>query len=176
MILLFLVFVTTFASCEPKQKTNTSEIKTDDYLILFFSEEDGTHRYEDIKGNIVIPPDKYEMIFTDTFKTMAIVLTKNDWKFLGIDRNENILFEIFSVDNGPDYVEDGLFRIIKDGKIGYADLDGNIIIEPQFKCAFAFDNGFAEVSNDCWEEQTGEYTLWKSNNWITIDTIGNVVE
>ena len=116
------------------------------------------------------------MIFTDTFKTMAIVLTKNDWKFLGIDRNENILFEIFSVDNGPDYVEDGLFRIIKDGKIGYADLDGNIIIEPQFKCAFAFDNGFAEVSNDCWEEQTGEYTLWKSNNWITIDTIGNVVE
>jgi hypothetical protein len=87
-------------------------------------------------------------VFTDTFKKIAIV-KKPKLGFVAINRREKVLFEVFTFDNGPDYLSDGLFRIKKNGKIGYADSDFSIKIQPQYGCAFPFENGVAEVSIDC---------------------------
>ena len=42
-------------------------------------------------------------------------------------------FYVFKYDNGPDYIQEGLFRIMnEDGLVGFADSLGNVVIKPQF--------------------------------------------
>lgn len=43
---------------------------------------------------------------------------------------------------------DGVFAYKSNGKWGYADLDGNVIIEPKYKEAKSYSNGFAAVKQD----------------------------
>ena len=128
--------------------------------------------YINTKGDTIIPLGKYYYCFTDTIRDFGIVMDKKN-RLMGIDQKENELFEVFWFDNGSDYVSDGLFRIVKNNRIGYANQKGEIIIEPKFKCALPFDNGIAQVSNDCTTEiDDVENSTWKSNNWFYINKSG----
>ncbi|NQU88777.1 MAG: WG repeat-containing protein [Mariniphaga sp.] len=108
---------------------------------------------------------------TDTITNFGVVF-KSGTGFIGIDKKDNFLFKVFKYDNGPDYISDELFRIIKNGKIGYADSHGKIIIKPRFECAYPFSNGIAKVSLNCNETKDGEHIIWESNNWFYIDKTG----
>lgn len=58
---------------------------------------------------------------------------------------------------------DGIFAYKSEGKWGYADLDGNVIIKPEYTEAKSFSNGFAAVKN-------GEYwTLINSDKQVVAD-------
>jgi len=121
-------------------------ISKNDILILFPDSVKDEYCYKNLKGDIIIPFGKYSICFTDTFRTYAIVL-KAYKGFVAIDRQENILYEVFPFDNGPDYSSDGLFRITTNHKIGYADfLTGKIVIKPQFDFATPFVDGLAEYT------------------------------
>lgn len=147
----------------------------EDYLLSFTDESTDQYGYRDTKGATVIPLGKYTVCFTDTFRTYAIVLKPNSG-FIAIDRQENVLYQVFLFDNGPDYVEEGLFRIIENNKIGFADAQtGKVVITPQFDCAFPFVNGTAQVSNDCSSRMNGEHRIWESEKWFYIDKTGKIV-
>lgn len=154
--------------------------KKEYYLVKFTTENrDNTREisgYKNSKGDLIIPAGKYDYCFTDTIRSLGIVVEKETGKLLGIDRNANKLFEVFRYDNGPDYEKSGLFRILKNGKIGYANTDGDIVIAPQFECAYPFDGAFAKVSNTCETIVDGEYSSWSSEHWYLITKDGNRVE
>lgn len=148
-----------------------------DYLFLKTDKND-QYGYVNSKGVFVIPLGKYAMCYTDTFKKYAIVL-KSKEGFVAIDRNENVLYNIFPFDNGPDYLSDGLYRIIKNGKIGYADANFSVKIQPQYGCAFPFKNGVAKVSHDCKtisDKPNSEYHIWVSDKWFYINKHGVVIK
>lgn len=127
--------------------------------------------YRAANGKMEVPFGKYPQCFTKTFCRFAIVAT-SDGRIVGINRNEEILFDIFLFDNGPDPVRDGLFRIIKNGKIGYADVYGNIVIAPQYDCAEPFSKGKARVGLGCKTETTGEHTSWTGGKWFLVNRKG----
>jgi len=90
-----------------------------------------------------------------------------------VDDNKTILYEVFAYDNGPDYPSEGLIRVVKQGKIGYADAQTYaIVIAPQFDCAFPFENGKAKVSADCQTVKDGEHEVWTSDAWRYVDKKG----
>ena len=96
--------------------------------------------------------------------------------FVGIDRTEKVLYEVFPYDAGPDYPSEGLFRIVENGKIGYADLEhGAIRIKPEYPAASPFQNGYAQVCPDCETRADGEYSSWVNGKWGLIDKQGRVV-
>ncbi|MCY7361020.1 MAG: WG repeat-containing protein, partial [Ignavibacteria bacterium] len=162
MKIIFLFILLTISSLSSAQT-----IINKDYLVLFTDTTKDEYGYKNLKGDTMISLGKYDYCFTDTFRTFAIVLSQN--RFIVIDREENTLYEVFPFDNGPDYSSEGLFRIIINYKIGYADSStGNIIISPQYDCAYSFENGTAEVSNDCKQLPDGEHKIWVSNNWYYI--------
>ena len=132
---------------------------------------DTFYGYQNKQGKIVIPFGKYLMAFTDTFRTVAIVEKKKEG-FVAIDKNEKLLYHVYPFDNGPDYPADGLYRIIENGKIGYAETNGRIVIAPKFSCAYPFENGKAKVSTDCTEHKQGEHQFWISSEWYYIDKKG----
>ena len=102
-----------------------------------------------------------------------MVLT-NDYKWIGINGSNTNLFEVFIYDNGPDYVKDGLFRIVENKKIGFANTDGEVVIQPQFDAAFPFENGVAEVGKICSKETHLEHWNWICQEWFYLDKEGNL--
>jgi hypothetical protein len=178
---IFYLFISvSFFSCG--SGNDNSENNTDSTNVQVLSEPmlicvrnaDYEPAFVNEKGDTIIPFGKYAESFTDTIYTFGSVYDTAKG-FIGIDIHGAELFEIFAFDNGPDYVEDGMFRIVKDSLIGYADELGNIVIEPQFECAWPFENGKAQVSKNCTETIEFEMTKWESEEWFYIDKTGKVI-
>lgn len=104
--------------------------------------------------------------------SLAMVQT-TEGKWVIMDSKKMALYAVFVYDNGPDYPSEGLMRVVKNGKIGYADAKTYaIVIEPQFDCAYPFENGKAKVSTNCKIVKDGEYDVWESEAWQFIDKKG----
>ncbi len=144
------------------------------YVIYSAEEECG---YVTDRGDTVIPCGKYGYCLNDS-SDYAIVATDSSGKygFPAIDSKGTALFYVFSYDNGPDYVEDGLMRIIDNGKIGYASESGEVVIAPLYKGALPFEDGKAQVSIHATKVHDGEHWFWTDTDWIFIDKNGNRVE
>lgn len=133
--------------------------------------------YIDKTGRIRIDIGKYYPCFTDTLYSYAIV-HKTGHGFVAIDREEKELFQVYSVDNGPDYISEGLFRIVENGKIGFANINGEIVIYPRFDIIFPFSHGLASFCEECIsvpDEQIPEYTKPEGGLWGFINKNGEVV-
>lgn len=188
-ILFIITLVIVFIGCKEistrvnyTQKYFELDSNYTDYLVSFYNDSLFTAGiscgYKNMRGEIIIPIGKYSNCFTDTFKNFAFVYDDylTNAKIVAIDRNENILFEAYMYDNGPDYLSDGLFRIVRNGKIGYADKMGIITITPQYDCAEPFVNGLARVSYICQKsdgEIGSEHSSYESHSWFFIDKFGN---
>ena len=155
---------------------STCSSESNEYLVKFHKgalDEIGVPSgYLNSRGDTIIPLGKYYYCYTDTIRDFGMVIENETGKILGIDRNATELFQVFKYDDGPDYVKNGLFRIIKDDKIGYANLKGEIVIEPKFDCAYPFEGQFAKVADNCENEASGEHPMWKSDDWYQITKEG----
>ena len=93
-------------------------------------------------------------------------------RVFAINKEGKQLFEIHWYDNGPDYIEEGLFRMKNNDKIGFADTSGTIVIEPQYDFALPFKNGKAVVCNGC---KKGSGFTQQGGKCGVIDKKGNIV-
>lgn len=147
------------------------------YLKMDSSKPPEQYGYANSKGKMVIPFGKYPYVFTDTIKTIGFVLIKHRGLW-AINTKGKELFKVYTVDNGPDYVREGLFRM-KDNrdKIGFANMLGEIVIKPQYEGAFPFNGTFAPVCKGCIIQKiaNGEYSIWVKGKWGYIDKTGKVV-
>ncbi len=108
-----------------------------------------TSGYINQNGDTIIPLDKYARCFTDTVNNYAVVFDKEKG-LIGIDMEEKKLFNAVWNGEGSEIKEsEGMILIVENGKYGFANNKGEIVIVPKYKCAESFDNGKAKVSNDC---------------------------
>ncbi len=132
-----------------------------DCLLLYtdsLTDQDG---YKNKAGQLIIPLGKYPRCFTPKFTNYAIVVAPNGKNFIAINRKEEVLYEVYVFDNGPDYPAEGLFRIIINQKIGYANArTGAIVIPPIYDCATPFSKGIAHVAVGCKTIAEGEHSYW----------------
>jgi hypothetical protein len=168
-VLLYLLSTPLFS-----QTGQTTQSDNEEIWFLVTYTENNFFGYVDQTGDTVIPFETYDICYTDSFKRGAIVY-KEGVGFIAIDKKQNVLFQVFPFDNGPDYPSEGLFRIIENGKIGFADTDFNIVIKPQFDCAFPFEGETAKVSFDCVKVKEREHIIWQSKSWSMINRKGEKV-
>ena len=135
-------------------------------------EEGDNVGYADANGNMIIPFGKYKYCYTEKFDKIAFVGIANREGIYAIDRNENVLFKVYITDNKPDIIQENTFRIESNGKIGFADIYGNVIISPQFNAAWPFQEGFAGVSTGGTKKQTGDYQTYTGGKWKFINKNG----
>ena len=152
----------------------------DDKLYIYyypnFEDVDATLGYVDSSGKVVIPAGKYPYIFTAEFDKIAFVLLKDRKGVYAIDRNEKILFQVCSYEIGPDIVSNGLFRIIENGKIGFANMNGEIVIKPRFQFVYTFqENGFAIFCENGTWSMLDKYIPVIKGKWGVINRQGVVV-
>lgn len=132
--------------------------------------------YLNERGDTIVPYGKYRYCQTDTIKKIGFVYENKpkDARIICINDAGKELFYVFKYDNGPDYIQEGLFRIMdKDGLVGFADSLGNVIIEPQFKFAYPFKGGKTKATlkgeRKVVPESDGEKHYWESGTWFYID-------
>ena len=132
--------------------------------------------YLNERGDTIVPYGKYRYCQTDTIKKIGFVYENKpkDARIICINDAGKELFYVFKYDNGPDYIQEGLFRIMdEDGLVGFADSLGNVIIEPQFKFAYPFKGGKTKATlkgeRKVVPESDGEKHYWESGTWFYID-------
>ncbi len=133
--------------------------------------------YVNERGDTIVAPGKYLYCYNDTITTYGIVIT-HDGDLIAIDRADSLMYRVYRFDNGPDYPEEGLFRIMdEEGNVGFAAADdGRVIIEPRFAYAEPFEGGRALVADDGFSVPFGEYSYWDADEWYYIDREGNRLE
>ncbi len=114
------------AACEP-----IADQRAGLPLCLVVRQSDDACAYVAASGDTVIPFGRYPMCQTERFDRLALVL-KPGVGWVGINRREEVLFNAFIFDNGPDYPQEGLMRIVNTaGLVGYADTaTGRVVLPP----------------------------------------------
>ncbi|WP_156305576.1 WG repeat-containing protein [Sphingobacterium endophyticum] len=99
-------------------------------------------------GDTIIPFNKYQYAFPDTIREIGFVSDLGEWK--AIDNSGMELFNVFINSEGPDMAFEGLFRILdSEGKFGFANMKGQIIINTQFDYVTRFHEGYASFYVNC---------------------------
>lgn len=125
-------------------------------------QKDGKWMLIDEDGEVV--SDKYEEIVIDYVGRYIIddvvIVSEKAGVYAFCDEDLDAKEEI-KCDDIDGYSEDGLVAFCKDGKWGFADDDGEVVIKAQYEKAKSFSNGLAAVC--------------KSGKWGFIDVEGRVV-
>ena len=82
------------------------------------------------------------------------------------------------MDNAADSFHDGLVRIVRNGKYGFSNRRGQMVIPPIYDGAMPFENGRAAVCKGCESkavEPDGEYHIFAGGVWFQINTKGTVL-
>lgn len=138
--------------------------------------------YLNERGDTIVPYGKYRYCQTDTIKKLGFVYEHKpkDARIICINNAGKELFYVFKYDNGPDYIQEGLFRIMnEDGLVGFADSLGNVVIKPQFKFAYPFEHSKAKVTfsgeNKVIPDSKGEKHYRDNSDWYYINKNGKII-
>ena len=123
-------------------------------------------------GEIIVEP-KYTQSIT-LGKGLISVYTNGKWKVLDNGGKETL--EIFTYDNGPDYFKEGLARFVKDGKMGFFDETGKIVIPAQFDFVYPFEGGKAQFVSGGKMVSDGEHSTIQGGKSGTVDKQGKFLE
>ncbi len=102
--------------------------------------------YVNLSGDTIIPYGKYKYIDTDTLEHYAHVAMRTEGyhdKSVAIHNMDNTLYDIFIYDNGTDNFSEGLIRGMRNGKMGFANKYGQIVIPCVYDFANYFKDGLA---------------------------------
>jgi hypothetical protein len=92
-------------------------------------------------------------------------------------KGEAVITDVPTYDNGADDFSEGLVRIVRNGKVGFADRQGKIVIPPVYDWAWPFDHGAALACNGCREKCAGdcEHQWMEGGEWFHINRKGQVL-
>ena len=127
--------------------------------------------YKNASDKIVIPA---EYMRAEAFQNqIAFVADRQKWMIIDT-KGKIVPITPFLIEenNMPDAFNEGLARLEKDGKIGYYDNTGKVVIAPQFTFAYPFEGGKAKVCTDCKKETKKNKTEYVGK-YFFIDTTGN---
>lgn len=122
--------------------------KKNDYLLSYIDTTSGQALvgFKNKEGKIVIKAKYwaigYNAEHAEKIYEAACVYGDSGWVF--INKKDSIILKPYIFDNGPDYIKEGLFRFVENGKIGFANKHYEKIIPAMFDFVLFFENGIAE--------------------------------
>lgn len=159
------------------------------YIVKYTTVDNNMEYYVlDSKNDTVLKLDtaKYFVCFDEEFEHFLTVAPRGRKGWWAIDLNENFLFEVYNAGFGepsPDILKYGMIRIVDvNGKIGFADEEGKVVIKPQFEIASSFYKKYAIIGEDCrevpWDtsDVSCEHYSIECSRYGYIDKSGKVIE
>lgn len=138
-------------------------------------EDGGKYGYRNLAGEVVIEPRYIHALnFLET--GIGAVVDDKGWAY--IDISGKVVLRPVTVDNGPDYFKEGLARFFEDGKMGFFDRTGRIVVPARFEWIAPFSDGRARFCEGCAkkpEDEHGEHFRMTGKRWGYIDRTGRVI-
>jgi WG containing repeat len=101
------------------------------------------------------------------------------YRWMYVSRTGRVLITgVPIMDNGADIFHDGLVRVVQNGKYGFSNRNGQLVVSPVYDGAMNFENGKAKVCKGCTVKCVApdcEYSVFSGGEWFQIDTKGAVV-
>lgn len=157
-------------------------------VLRYFITKDTLVGVKNQKGEIIVPAQfriysiledgdlvKGNTIFFDGWKK-DVGHEKNMWGYV-YDRKGNFLYRPYFYDNGADFFEEGVQRFVKNGKVGFADRNGKVVIEPKHDFVSPFNYGYAAFCDGCdWEKTEDEHKAIVGGTWGVMNFKGEIVQ
>jgi hypothetical protein len=144
---------------------------------------------QDGHGNLLVAPDYVNKMRFDS-NGLAALWDYDDprQKFMYVDQSGHVVIQGVPIfDNWAAEFSEGLVQTVINGKIGFADRHGKIVIAPKYDGADSFKDGYAVVCIGCREacimpdDPTGnlesdcEHRTMTGGEWLKINKAGRVV-
>jgi len=157
-------------------------------LIYFFMTKDSLVGVKNEAGHVLIQPRILSWYWYHTEELNKPV--KDNLIYMDAGVNDSIepnscgavynrkgvfLFSPFLFDNGPDTYSEGLIRFVKNGKIGFANRNGDIVIEAKYDYADMFNYGLTTYCNGCTWKSRGEHRFVSGGRWGYINNKGDTI-
>lgn len=157
-------------------------------ILKYFKSNDSLFGVKNNEGKIIVPAQfkifsyikdgdlvEGETIYFDGTKQNETA-EKNAWGYV-YDRKGNFLYRPFFYDNGADYFSEGTRRFVKNGKVGFADRNGAIVIKPEHDFASSFHYGYTAYCDGCdWEKTEEEHKAIVGGTWGVMNFKGETVQ
>jgi WG containing repeat len=128
-------------------------------------------------GELFIATQYLKELNFDAHGLAAVNSLEEGWMY--VNREGRIVIDGVPVmDNGADWFHDGLVRIVRNGKYGFANRRGQIVVLPIYDGALNFEKGRAEVCKGCkskCDDPDCEYHSFAGGEWFQIDVKGTVL-
>jgi WG containing repeat len=138
----------------------------------FEDQTSGRFGYRSSDGAVVIEP---RFLFAMPFSRGGIAAAGAEDGWIYINREGDEVLRPFVYDNGPDYPSEGLARFEDEGRIGFHDAAGRIIIPARWDFAEPFTEGRASVCLGCKRKAIGEHFMMEGGEWGAINARGELV-
>lgn len=129
-------------------------------------------------GVLSIAPQYLKDLEFDSHGLAAVKSPTDGWMY--VNRKGRVLIRGVAVmDNAADAFHDGLVRVVKDKKYGFANRSGRIVIPPVYDGAMNFENGSAKICNRCQDkcaEPACEHHFFLGGDWFFINTKGAILK
>jgi hypothetical protein len=105
---------------------------------------------------------------------LAGVRGADGWMYVN-RRGKVVITGVATFDNGPDEFHDGLVRVVRNHKYGFADQHGNMVIPARYNGALPFDKGRAKVCLGCVQkcaDDACEHHIVSDGEWFFLNTQG----
>jgi hypothetical protein len=129
------------------------------------------------KGELFVEPRYLKELSFDSQGLAAVLSNKEGWMYIN-RRGRVVISGVPVMDNGADWFHDGLVRIVRNDKYGFANRKGQVVIPPIYDGALNFEKGRATVCKGCKSacaEPDCEYHSFKGGQWFQINTKGTVL-
>lgn len=134
-------------------------------LYYFMDPKDSLIGVKDDKGRVVIPPKGAPVMYfepgepiTDALINLFDIDPTDNGTALSFgstyNRKGQFLYRPLAYDNGPDYFEEGLARCVQQGKVGFVNEQGKVVIRPQWDWVSPFNYGYAFACNGCYWDRS----------------------
>ena len=129
---------------------------------------------ESATGDFYIAPELLKDLAFDSHGLAAVRSPKEGWMY--VSRSGKVVIKGVPVmDNGADSFHDGLVRIVRNGKYGFANRAGQVVIPTIYDGAMNFENGSAAVCKGCQTSREGEHHFFSGGDWFRINIKGTIL-
>ena len=128
-------------------------------------------------GQLFISPEALRQLHFNSYGLAPVFSPKEGWMYVS-RRGIVVIKGVPTMDNGPDTFHDGLVRVIKNGKYGFANSKGQLVVPASYDGALNFEHGKAKVCKGCISKcaDTGcEHRTFAGGEWFLVDTRGTPI-
>jgi WG containing repeat len=132
---------------------------------------------EDKTGELFVAPQYLKELNFDAHGLASVNSPKVGWMYVN-RKGKVVISGVAAMDNGADWFHDGLVRIVRNGKYGFANRRGQVVVSLIYDGAMNFENGRAMVCKRCESKcvDSGcEYRSFAGGEWFRIDVKGTIL-